>query len=168
MFASRGLPSYTWMWKPLAICCVEKYSVLFCELFWVVFAPTCFFWSGCVSFFMLVRPLAAILRIWGSFQGVFWAHLAHLFADAATLTKCNLFKRNTWFLGSWSPVFVSFLQFRWSFSGVAIKLAAFWDFCRFLRPKGGLCWGPFSQILQYLHEIKRADIEAWKMKHFWL
>ena len=50
-----------------------------------------FFCIFCVSFFLLVfgitfgRPPVPFLRIWGSFQGVFWGNFQDFFADAATL-----------------------------------------------------------------------------------
>ena len=54
------------------------------------------------------KPPVAILQISGSFQGVFWDHFAHLFADAAKLKKCNLFKRNPWFGKCWASVLLHF------------------------------------------------------------
>ena len=54
------------------------------------------------------RPTIVILKIFRSFQGPFWGHFEHFFADAAKLKKCKPFKRNTWFGRCWASVLHNF------------------------------------------------------------
>ena len=78
-------------WRPIRFSCILFVSILILVL-------------GIA----LGRPPFAVLKIWGLFQGVFWDHFGHLFADAAKIKQCICFKRHAWFGGSWASVFISF------------------------------------------------------------
>ena len=112
------------------------------------------------------RPLFPILRIWGLFKGAFREHFEHFFADAAKLKKCNPFKRNACFGRCWASGFALFLL-TFCMCFLCCFLDGFFSqFWWILASKEGPFWTSFSQILQILHEKKRAEIEARKLMTF--
>ena len=97
------------------------------------------------------RPPVPISRIWGPFQGAFWCHFEHFFADAANLRKCNLFNEILVLGGVGPPV----LHYFANFLHVFFMLLSRKPFCSILADLG-LQRGSFRSIclhiLQIFHE----------------
>ena len=121
---------------------IDFLCILFVPLFMLIFGIA------------LGRPPVPILRIWGSFQGAFWGHFEHFFADVAKLTaKCLI----------WEVLGVRFCIYFAYFLNVFFMLLSRWPFCAILAvlglPKGSLWELVFADFANFACKNDMLDLK---------